>query len=98
MVEGEEPQNKFREGGGTSNKNRIIKTFIRVASHMRREEILIMCSIPYEKNCTFVPRLSTIFQLQLLLETTFTTTKCVLQLLTKKVDNNKKLKITHICE
>jgi hypothetical protein len=75
MVEGEEPQNESREGGGTSNKNMIIKAFIGVASHVRRENILTMCSIPYEKNCTFIPRLSTMFQLQLLLETTLTTTK-----------------------
>jgi len=89
MVEGEEPQNNSKEGGGTSNKNRIIKAFIGVASHVKREEILIMCNIPYEKNCTFVNRLSRMFQLQLFLETTLTTTKCFLQLLTKKVDNNK---------
>jgi hypothetical protein len=96
MVEGGEPQNKYREGGGTSNKNRVIKTFIVVASHARRKNILTMCSIPYEKNCAFIIRLSTMFQLQLLLETTITSTKYFLQLVTKKVDN--KLKITHICE
>jgi hypothetical protein len=52
MVEGEEPQRKSREGDGTSNKNRIIKAFIGVASHVRREKILTMCSISCEKNCT----------------------------------------------
>jgi len=76
MVEGEEPQNKSREGGGTSNDNWIIKAFIGLACHVKKEEILTMCSIPYEKNYTFVTRLSRMFQLQLLLETTLTTTKC----------------------
>jgi hypothetical protein len=57
MVGGEEPQNKSREGGGIFNKNRIIKAFIGVASHVRKEEILIMCNILHEKNCTFVTTL-----------------------------------------